>query len=468
MAPDHDDDGNELKPGSMPDFIPKDAPEMKPREAQGEADTKDPGSTRRAEPVTRETLADGTSVETWYAGEHIHRDGAPALIKVFPDGTREEQWFQNGKLHRENGPAVTRADGTQERWINGERRIELEDVVLPEKARATSTADARASTPTAPGDNAPDDGQALPEGVVDPELIKALLAAAQAAAPQQPQSHPSPGAGMSGVAASSAPTAAGEGAQAAQSGLRNLAEGGLGLVGGVAALAGAVGRGIGNAARGIASDVEARRQARLGATEGTPRVAPGISVLPKISQYRVEQAEKMANAYESSLTKFWSSGKLPDVRRAIEEHASQTGANVADVMAKMVPGGELEGLRTQFIEAVGESQDAQESKKGMDRALESWIRQYGRGSEELLNLETGQNPDYDDMRMRFEGTREKMEGLVTQSPVFAGEQKSHAERFREAIERIALKIREMLEGVAEFLRGRNAEPEQDRGADYEP
>jgi hypothetical protein len=72
------------------------------------------------------------------------------------------------------------------------------------------------------------------------------------------------------------------------------------------------------------------------------------------------------------------------------------------------------------------------------------------------------------MRERFEGTRGKMEDLVTQSPVFAGESKSHAMRFREAVERIAQKIRETLDRVADFLRGRNSAAEQQRDSGYEP
>jgi methyl-accepting chemotaxis protein len=182
-------------------------------------------------------------------------------------------------------------------------------------------------------------------------------------------------------------------------------------------------------------------------------------VLPKISEYRIDQAEKHANAYEGAVQKFWASGNLPAVRQAIEDHARESGADVPDVMAKMVPGGELEDLRVQFVEAIGDSPDAQESKKGMDRALDSWLKQYSRGVEEFQNPETDQNPEYDALRERFETTRTKMGDLVGQSPVFAGEDKSHAERFREAMDRIAKKIKEILERVTEFVRGRNATPE---------
>lgn len=498
MVSNYDDD-NEQEFGSMPSFIPKDAPAVTPPkakdgdelhaasdESRNDTAITEPGGaktpseapdaalTEKAaeDPVTREVLADGTQVETWFDAGEIHRVGAPAVVKVFADGTREEQWYLEGKLHRDGGPAITRADGSQEHWLKGERRLELEMVESSVPATPSVAPTAKAI-------------ESKPDPEVDPEVLEALMMAMQKGgmlAPSgsqstqpEPGSKPQPPAPSAGVIPTAAPGASAEassraGAEAAQSGLRSLADGGLGLVGGLASLAGSMGRGVGGAARGLASDIEAKRQARAdgGLPQSAPRIAPGMSVLPRISEYRVEQAEKMANAYESSMEKFWASGKLPDVRRAIEEHARETGASVPDVMAKMVPGGELEDLRTRFIDAVGESPDAQASKKGMDRALDSWIRQYGRGSEELLNPETGQNSDYDKMRERFEGTRGKMEDLVTQSPVFAGESKSHAMKFREAVERIAQKIRETLERVADFLRGRNSAAEQQRDSGYEP
>lgn len=538
MESNYDDDA-EMEFSAMPSFIPKDAPAVSPPQAKDDAAPKSPyeealkrlvGEGKHSEKYGREVLdeliaemrsgavedskieaklvhygfstwesaselrtalrnetansvkheelPDGTRVDTWYSGGEIHREDGPAVVKTMPDGSIEEQWLQHGKLHREGGPAVTRPDGSQEHWINGDRRIELE-TVAPVAPEAQTIAEPTAAAAPAVESAAPAaKADAAPAGEVNPDVLKALLVAAQETAATHPQSAEqqavrSPGVVLTQSAAPSqgaAPMVGGGGADAAQSGLRNLADGGLGLVGGLAALAGSVGRGVGGVARNLASDFEARRQAGVRPAGTGSRVAPGISVLPKITQYRVEQAEKMANAYESAMEKFWTSGKLPDVRRAIEEHARESGASVADVMAKMVPGGELEQLRTSFIEAVGDSPDAQESKKGMDRALDGWARQYGRGSEELLNPETapGENDEYDRMRERFEGTREKMSELVTQSPVFAGEEKSHAERFREAVERIAKKIQEVLESVAEFIRGRNPAPQQREEPGYEP
>lgn len=252
-----------------------------------------------------------------------------------------------------------------------------------------------------------------------------------------------------------------EGQEAARSGMHTLADGGLGVIGGLSSLVGVVGRGVGRAARGLAQDLEAR-------SKKATAVAPSVSVLPKISEYRVGQTEKMANSYEEAQREFWQSGRLPEVRRAIEEHARTTGVSVPDVMAKMVPGGELEGLRTDFVEAVNESPKAQESKVAMGKALDGWLRQYGRGSEELLNPDSDGSPEHQELRQRFEGTKQKMEELVSENPIFAGDELSHAEKFRQAIERIAQKLEQMVRSIVDLVRGNSPKQEAQQERGYEP
>src|SRR5690606_8180094 len=125
------------------------------------------------------------------------------------------------------------------------------------------------------------------------------------------------------------------GHQAAGSGLQTLSEGGLGLIGGLSSLIGNAGRAAGHAAHHLANEI-GKRSAIRNEPSASPVViaeAPSVSSLPKVSTFRVSQAEKMANSYETAMNEFWQSGRLPEVRRAIEEHARTTGASVPDVMA---------------------------------------------------------------------------------------------------------------------------------------
>lgn len=175
-------------------------------------------------------------------------------------------------------------------------------------------------------------------------------------------------------------------------------------------------------------------------------VGRGVAVLPRLSEYRAGQVEKAASAYEQAQEQFWQAGKMPALRAEIEERARVTGISVADVMEKMRPNGEMADLNRKFSAAVLESSEALAGKKAMDRALDSWVRQYGQAQKELLSPETHGNPHYDSLSDRLQKTQGKMNEATKKIPAFDGEQ-SHAEKLTEAMKRIAEKIKEMLSAL---------------------
>ncbi len=235
-----------------------------------------------------------------------------------------------------------------------------------------------------------------------------------------------------------------QGQQQVRTGAQALVEGGMSLIGGGATLVGAALKAGGQAVSAVAGVFG----------DGAPA---GVSVLPRISEYRVDQAEKSANAYESALQKLWDSGKLPNVRKEIEARARLTGLSVEDVMEKMKPNGEMADLHEKFCAAVAESPDAQTQKRAMDKALEGWVRQYGRGKEELLNPETEGNPHTDALRDRLDGTCDKMKRNASTAPIFDGEDKSHSEKLREAIQRIMEKLKEIARDFVDMVRGKSGD-----------
>lgn len=235
-----------------------------------------------------------------------------------------------------------------------------------------------------------------------------------------------------------------QGQQQVRTGAQALVEGGMSLIGGGATLVGAALKAGGQAVSAVAGVFG----------DGAPA---GVSVLPRISEYRVDQAEKSANAYESALQKLWDSGKLPDVRKEIEARARLTGLSVEDVMEKMKPNGEMADLHKKFCAAVAESPDAQTQKRAMDKALEGWVRQYGRGKEELLNPETEGNPHTDALRDRLDGTCDKMKRNASTAPIFDGEDKSNSEKLREAIQRIMEKLKEIARDFVDMVRGKSGD-----------
>jgi len=178
-------------------------------------------------------------------------------------------------------------------------------------------------------------------------------------------------------------------------------------------------------------------------TEAQQAPVSGV-VLPRISEYRVGQAEKVANAYQDAMQKLWTSGNLPNVRKEIEARAQQIGLSVEDVIDKMTPNGEMYDLHEKFRSAVAESPDAETHKKAMDKALNGWVRQYGRAQEELLNLETSGDPLFESLRDRLDHSHERMQKNTANAPLFEGEDKSHAQKRHESTQRIMAKLKDLV------------------------
>lgn len=247
------------------------------------------------------------------------------------------------------------------------------------------------------------------------------------------------------------------GEEQVKTGAQALAEGGMSLVGGAASLTGAVFKGAGKVASALAGAIrgsDSGNQAQVAPSEAIEPASGGVTVLPRLSDYRVEQVEKAASSYEDAHKAFWESGAMPDVRKEIEERARVTGISVEDVMEKMKPNGEMAELGERFNAAVAASPDAQSHKKVMDKALEGWGRQHRRAQDELLNPEQEGTAHRDSLKDRLDKAQGKMKQHTSDLPLFDGEDKSHAEKLREMIAKIVEKITEFAKGVVNAVRGK--------------
>jgi len=271
------------------------------------------------------------------------------------------------------------------------------------------------------------------------------------------------------------------GQEQVRTGAEALLEGGASLVGGAASLAGSVMKGVGKGASALAGTLRGRdseADAQFGAAgiaqdkplgiEAPDAEAAGVQVLPRLSEYRVSQVEKAAGNYEKAHQEFWAADKMPAIREQIEARAQETGLSVQDVMEKMKPNGEFADLHEKFNEAVSQSPDAQSSKKSMDKALDSWARQYGRAQEELLNPETEGSPHYEKLKGRLDGSNDKMQRNASETPAFEGEDQSHFERLKEALQKIAERLKEMVKSFAEFVKGKASPKAEATGGEHAP
>lgn len=235
-----------------------------------------------------------------------------------------------------------------------------------------------------------------------------------------------------------------------------LALGGGVLAAGLGALGRGTGKLLGATAGALARGFEHGAEA-LNTTFKGEKSFEGISVLPKISEYRLKKVEEAAENYSHAVDKFWKVPAMAAMRHEIEERARQTGLSVPDAMEKIKPGGEWQDLHQKFVDQVSASPEAIQSKVAMDKALSSWIRQYDHGSEELLSVDVDADPSHQKAKERFEASKELMQSKSAETPVFGGEEESHAQRLKEAIEAIAKRIREILEAVRQKVFGGEVE-----------
>lgn len=241
-----------------------------------------------------------------------------------------------------------------------------------------------------------------------------------------------------------------------------IAEGAAALVGGALNLAGTAGKVVGQAAHYIADLMKPKDAGKQAEAAQAEAVASGLpAVLPRLSEYRIAQVEKAADNFGREVDAFWnSSTKLTALRSEMERVARERGLSVQDVAEKMKPGGDFAELREKFNAAVAENPDSGTRKKAMDKALDSYVRQYGRAQEELLNPEQNGNPRYDHYKDRLRRAHENIEQKSSGLPAFANDkgelEPSHFEKLQEAVAKIMEKLKEVAKEFVAMFRGKSA------------
>jgi hypothetical protein len=235
---------------------------------------------------------------------------------------------------------------------------------------------------------------------------------------------------------------------------------GLGtLLGSTLNLAGTAGKAVGNAAQSIAQFIKPKEQTSPPAEVVGEAPASASGKLFDLSEYRIAQTEKASKNFSREADAFWSaSPKIAAVRAEVERLARERGLPLQDVVEKMKPGGDFAQLRETFNAAVSENPDAKTRKKAMDKALENYVKQYGRAQTELLSAEQDDNPHYDRYKERLHHANSDILDKASSIPAFANDkgilEPSHFERLKEAIARISKEITEFVRDVISKIRGK--------------
>jgi hypothetical protein len=391
-------------------------------------------------------------------------------------------------------PAETPEVSEQDQAADSVAQAVVTPEVAPEKAEVPAEAKVQASTENpAPADNSAMDpntllrsiadmvvaqtkaaaqpvAQAAPVTSVSPEEMarvaqaldvskplrpEQLAGAVDAAAPEQPA--PAAGGGTVQV---------GPGERVQIGGGAALAQGLGALVGGTMAVAGAAARAVGEGARSVASAIRPGDAATPDMVAGKlEQVGTGLpAVLPRLSEYRVDALEEAAAKYSAETEKFWgSSTKLTALRSEMERVARERGLSIQDVVEKMKPGGDFAELREQFNAEVSQNPDTGTRKRAMDKALDGFVRQYGRAQEELANPEQDGNAHYEGLKGRVKKAHDGMVEKAGGIPAFANAdgalEQSHLERLQETIRAIMEKVREIAQKFVAMLKGNDTSSE---------
>jgi len=473
-----DDDGIV---GDLPNFAPPEPEVRQPVPPSGEtpeAVKVEPTATEQAQPAVA-----GAPVEPSASGEQpsVVASDAPATVVLNDEGATQPV----------NAEVSTSAPAVEAGAAEGAK---------PEAADAKPEGAVEASGDAKKDDPAKDKPEAeKPQEAALPSLedqLKAIAAsvlAERGADPSHPQARltqeeldrvaqhlnlqggvrPDPNAatllqpiGAAAAPGGGAPNTATVGVTAGQSvqmkGGAAIAEGAAALVGGALNLAGTAGKVVGQAAHHVADLMKPKEAGRQAEAAQAEAVASGLpAVLPRLSEYRIAQVEKAADNFGQEADAFWnSSTKLTALRSEMERVARERGLSVQDVAEKMKPGGDFAELREKFNAAVAENPDSGTRKKAMDKALDSYVRQYGRAQEELLNPEQNGNPHYDRYKDRLHRAHENIEQKSSGVPAFANDkgelEPSHFEKLKEAVAKIMEKLKEVAKEFVAMFRGKSA------------
>jgi len=222
------------------------------------------------------------------------------------------------------------------------------------------------------------------------------------------------------------------------------------LADGLGQLAGGVLSATGSAIKGVGDLVG-------GAGSLAGKMFSQVNVSQRLSDYRLNQALKAEENYGALNEQLWRAGNMPHIRQQIEKEAGEHGIPVADVIAGMREGGNFAELGKAYNRAVAGSEEAQECHKGMNKALDAYLLQQERAQKALHDPEQMQNPRIQETANKLEESRKRMEEKTENTPKLDSEDQSHTEKFREAMRQMMERIKEMITGLFNALRGKSSE-----------
>jgi hypothetical protein len=191
----------------------------------------------------------------------------------------------------------------------------------------------------------------------------------------------------------------------------------------------------------------------------------GATSFKNLGEYRVKSVEEAVANYENHENKFWE--HLASFRATMKKRAEGASIPEQDLVKEMKPNGKFAGLLDEFLTEINRNPEAQNEKKAMDKALESYANKRERAADEakheiayedLLSADKrGPNKSFEKLMDRLDAADKRMSKAAGEVPQLALGESSHSEKIQAIMERIKEIIQDFVASLKNAWKGKSSD-----------
>ncbi|EPA7489471.1 hypothetical protein ACRARQ_003865 [Yersinia enterocolitica] len=234
-------------------------------------------------------------------------------------------------------------------------------------------------------------------------------------------------------------------------GARSLVQGAASVVGGGASMVGAAAKAAGNLFKSFGQGINERfTEVEKSAHEpqpdpidenGTP--TPNIQSNDVMAFHKAQLAMR-EQAFDEQVGKMWQHDQMRPVKEKIKEIASERGVSFESVLQSLPKDEALKELYTEVQSTIENDSELKNSANKAKGHLTGWLDSYKMAFERSQHMEESDDYEAD---LEIEGAKGRMAEKVEQAPLFDDDGQSSFEAFKQKLEAILEKIKELFQSL---------------------
>lgn len=236
----------------------------------------------------------------------------------------------------------------------------------------------------------------------------------------------------------------GEGAKSLVQGAASVVGGGASMVGAAAKAAGKLFKSFG---QGINDRVAALEQTQqephtdpVAENGATSQSYPSHSVM----DFHKAQLSMREQAFDEQVGQMWQHDQMRPVKEKIKEIANERGVSFESVLQSLPKDEELKELYTEVQNTIENESELKNSAMKAKEHLNGWLDSYKMAVQRSQHMEESEDYEAD---LEIEGAKGRMAEKVEQSPLFEDDGQSSYEAFKQKLEAILEKIKELFQSL---------------------